>query len=156
MSARTASLSVATRHRAARSFAPALHVVRLAVITALAIDAVVHLTSASSYDPATGGVITEGNLFRAEAATAGVVALLLLVRPRSWSWAGALAVSGSALAAVLLYRYVNVGAIGPIPNLFEPTWQAPGKLVATYAEAVASVLSGFVLAVTRRRSRLRQ
>jgi len=42
---------------------------------------------------------------------------------------------------VLLYRYVDVGTIGPLPNMYEPTWQVPGKPLSAYAEGGAAVLS---------------
>ena len=120
------------------------HIRLLAVLAAVpfVIDAVVHATSASSYDPAGGGLITEGNLFRAEAGLAALVALLLVARPSRSVWTLAFATAVTALGAVVLYRYVNVGAIGPIPNLYEPTWQVPGKLLSAYAEASAVVISG--------------
>jgi hypothetical protein len=39
---------------------------------------------------------------------------------------------------VLLYRYVDVGAIGPVPNMYEPVWYAE-KLRSLYAEAAVVV-----------------
>jgi hypothetical protein len=60
-------------------------------------------------------------------------------------------VATSALAAVVLYRYVDVGSIGPIPNLYEPTWHVPGKLPSAYAEGIAVVLSAAAIALTRAR-----
>lgn len=127
------------------------HIRLLGVLAAAAfvIDAVVHATSASSYDPASGGLITEGNLFRAEAGLSALVAVLLLVRPSRSVWTLALATAVTALGAVVLYRYVNVGSIGPIPNLYEPTWQVPGKLLSAYAEASAAVISGVGAITTR-------
>lgn len=123
----------------------------LAVLAAVAlvIDAVVHAANASGYDPASGGLITEGNLFRAEAGVAALVALLLVVRPSRAVWMLALATAVTALGAVVLSRYVNLGSIGPIPNLYEPTWRVPGKLLSAYAEASAVVISG-VGAITAR------
>ena len=59
------------------------------------------------------------------------------LRRRCWSWLAALAVAASALGAVLLYRYVDVGALGPLPDMYENTWQVPGKLLSAYAEAAA-------------------
>lgn len=120
------------------------HIRLLAVLAAVpfVIDAVVHGSNASSYDPAGGGLITEGNLFRAEAGIAALVALLLVMRPSRSVWMLAVATAVMALGAVVLYRYVNVGAIGPIPNLYEPTWQVPGKLLSAYAEAAAVVIAG--------------
>ena len=116
-------------------------ILALLAAIAFAIDAAVHASNASFYDPAHGGLITEGNLFRAEAALAALVSLLLVVRPTRGVWTLAIATAGSALAAVILYRYVDVGAIGPIPNLYEPTWQVPGKLLSAYAEASAVAIS---------------
>jgi hypothetical protein len=51
---------------------------RIATATALGIDAVVHWQNASAYD-AVRGSISQGQLFRAEAAVAVVVGLLVLV-----------------------------------------------------------------------------
>jgi hypothetical protein len=119
-------------------------ILRIATATALGIDAVVHWQNASAYD-AVRGSISQGQLFRAEAAVAVAVGLLVLVRPRPSSWLAALAVAASALAAVLLYRYVDVGSLGPLPDLYENTWQVPGKLLSAYAEGAAVVLAGLGL-----------
>lgn len=127
-------------------------VLALLAVIPFAIDAAVHASSASFYDPAHGGLFTEGNLFRAETAVAALVGLLLLLRPTTSVWSAALATAASALTAVVLYRYVNVGAIGPIPNLYEPTWQVPGKLLSAYAEASAVLLSTAGLITTRARA----
>lgn len=127
-----------------------LRVLGLLAAVPFVIDAVVHGSSASAYDPAQGGLLTEGNLFRAEAGVAALVALLLVLRPRRAVWLAALATAVTALGAVLLYRYVNVGSIGPIPNLYEPTWQVPGKLLSAYAEAFAALLSAFVAVMLSR------
>lgn len=108
---------------------------------AFAVDAYVHASSASIYDPPQGGLLTAGTLFRAEAALASLAALAVLLHPTRRVWMLALGVAAGALAAVVLYRYVNVGALGPIPNLYEPTWQVPGKLLSAYAEGVAVLLS---------------
>jgi hypothetical protein len=42
-----------------------------------------------------------------------------------------LGVGASALAAVLLYRYVDLGPLGPLPDMYENTWQVPGKLLSS-------------------------
>jgi hypothetical protein len=99
------------------------------------------------------GGISQGQLFRAEAAVAVAVGLLVLVRPRPSSWLAALLVGASALGAVLLYRYVDVGALGPLPDLYENTWQVPGKLLSTLAEAAAVVHAGLGLLTHRTHSR---
>ena len=124
----------------------------LAVATAvlLGIDAYVHLHDAHFYAPAAGSTIGEGNLFRAQAIVAVIVAVALLIRPHPVVWAVAVLVTASAVGAVLLYTYVDVGALGPLPNLYEPTWAAaPGKLASAVAEGLGTLLAviGFVLSV---------
>jgi hypothetical protein len=62
-------------------------------------------------------------------------------------WAFAFLVAAAGLAAVLLYRYVDVGAFGPFPNMYEPLWYAE-KSRSAIAEAIGTVtaLAGFFLA----------
>jgi hypothetical protein len=50
---------------------------------------------------------------------------------------------------VLLYTYVDVGALGPLPDLYEPTWVPAGKLASAVAEGLGTLLAitGFVVAV---------
>jgi hypothetical protein len=132
-----------------RGLGPALRVLTAAALT---VDAYVHATSASIYDTAQGGLLTAGNLFRAEAAVASLVALAVLLLPTRRVWLLTLGVAASALGAVVLYRYVDVGAIGPIPNLYDPTWQIPGKLLSAYAEGAAVLLAGVGLPLSRRTS----
>jgi hypothetical protein len=122
---------------------------RVATAAALGVDAAVHWRNAPAYDAVTG-TISQGQLFRAEAAAAVVVGLLVLLRPRASSWVAALLVASSALAAVLLYRYVDVGALGPLPDMYENTWQVPGKLLSAYAEGAAVVLAAPGLRTHRR------
>jgi hypothetical protein len=126
---------------------------RVATAAALGVDAVVHWQNASAYDAVTA-TVSQGGLFRAEAVVAVVAGLLVLVRPRPSSWLVALLVAASALGAVLLYRYVDVGVLGPLPDMYENTWQVPGKLLSAYAEAAAVVLAalGLMAAVLARRS----
>jgi hypothetical protein len=121
---------------------------RVATAAALGIDAAVHWQNAPAYDAVTA-TVSQGQLFRVEAALAVAVGLLVLVRPRPSSWLAALAVAGSALAAVLLYRYVDLGSLGPLPDMYENTWQVPGKLLSAYAEAAAVVLAALGLLTHR-------
>jgi hypothetical protein len=57
---------------------------------------------------------------------------------RRIGFALAAVVAASALGAILLYRYVNVGSLGPLPNMYEPVW-FPEKTTAAVAEAAATV-----------------
>jgi hypothetical protein len=72
---------------------------------------------------------------------------------RQWSlWAvracylAGLAVAGSPLAVMLVSRYVDLGRIGPFPDLYDPVW-FPEKLLAAFAEGAAFVtaLAGVVI-----------
>jgi glucan phosphoethanolaminetransferase (alkaline phosphatase superfamily) len=127
----------------------------LALITAvlLGVDAYVHLHDAAKYDGFKSSVMTEGTLFRIQAVVAIVVAVLLLIWPRIITWLLSLLVAGSAAVAVTLYTYVNVGQLGPLPNLYENTWNEPGKVASAIAEAAAALISiiGLVVATRRRR-----
>jgi hypothetical protein len=117
---------------------------RVGTAAALGIDAAVHARDAPAYDGVKASV-SQGALFRVEAGLAIVAALLVLIRPRRSSWVVALLVAASALAAVLLYRYVDLGSLGPFPDMYETTWQVPGKLLSADAEAAAVVLAALGL-----------
>jgi len=129
----------------------------LAVVTAalLGVDAFVHLHYAHNYDQFKSSTMSEGTLFRVQGVVAIVVALLLLIWPGVLAWILSLLVAGSAVVAVTLYTYVDVGALGPLPDLYEHTWSPPGKVLSAVAELIAAILSivGLVLAVRRRRIR---
>jgi hypothetical protein len=146
---RAGAATVPTHRGALARSAIGSWVLRVATAAALGIDALIHWQNASAYDPVTA-TISQGELFRVEAAVAAVVGLLVLVRPRPSSWLAALLVGASALAAVLLYRYVDVGAVGPLPDMYENTWQVPGKLLSAYAEVAAVGLAGLGLLTTAR------
>ena len=125
---------------------------RVGTAAALGIDAVVHARNASAYD-AVEATLTQGQLFRVEAGAAVAAGLLVLLWPRRGSWVAALLVAASALAAVLRYRYVDVGALGPLPDMYENTWQVPGKPLSASAEGAAVVLASLGLLVHRKHPR---
>jgi hypothetical protein len=138
---------------------PSVIVMRtLAALTAalFAIDAYVHFDDAHDYDFPRGASITQGDLFRVQASIAIVVAIALLIRPHWAVWILAILIAGSAAGAVFLYTYVNVGRLGPLPNMYEPTWDLPGKLGSAVAELFATAFSvaglGTALYVRRTRS----
>jgi hypothetical protein len=107
------------------------------------VDAYVHAELADRYDPVKA-TISEGDLFRAEAAAAALAALLILVWRRPVSAAFAWLVAAAGLAALLVYRYVNVGAHGPLPDMYEPIWTSDKK-TAMVAQIVAVVAATFLL-----------
>ncbi|HEV2634189.1 MAG TPA: hypothetical protein VGX23_03520 [Actinocrinis sp.] len=125
----------------------------LRVLTAigLGVDAYVHADLAGQFDGNTGsGGLSQGNLFRIEAAVASLAALLILVHGRRLAAAFALVVAASALAAVLVTRYYDIGAIGPLPDMYDPAWYTE-KTVSAIAEAFAVVTSASLLLNLHRR-----
>lgn len=119
-------------------------ILRVTAAAGLAVDAYVHADLAAGFD-ANGAHITEGDLFRIQAGLAALAALLVLVHGRRLSAAFALLVSLSAFGAVMLYHYVNVGTLGPLPNMYDPIWYTE-KTVSAIAEAIAAVASAALLA----------
>lgn len=123
-------------------------ILRLAVVAGLGVDAYVHIHLAG--DTGQTGTISESTLFWIQAVVAAVVAVVVLVRPRPVPYAIAFLVAASAFGAVLVYRYADLGTIGPLPDMYEPVWYAE-KVVTTVAEAVATLAAaaGFAAALRR-------
>lgn len=136
------SARAATRSRKT----PLLIALRVVIAAALAIDAVIHLQLAPNFQLAVPDGIGGGNLFRLQAAAAILAALYVLIRGSRLSYAIAAVVALTAFAAVVLYRYVDIPAIGPIPSMYEPVWYFEKTLTAV-AEGVGGILAilGFAL-----------
>lgn len=116
----------------------------LMVVAGLAVDAYVHVDLAAGFDSVRTGTLSQGQLFRVEGAAAALAAVALLARPRRYTALFAFAVAAGGLAAVLLYRYVDVGALRPLPDMYEPFWY-PKKTDSAWAEAVAALCSAALL-----------
>lgn len=125
--------------------------VRLVAVVALAVVAGVHLRLAEGCT-LVGDLVTQGDLFPAQAAVAGVMALALLVRPTRVVWLLAAVVVLGSLLAVAVTVHVAVPAIGPLPRVFEPVWHGEKRIAAAAAAAafVAS-LAGLLPNVRQRR-----
>ncbi|MFD9128418.1 hypothetical protein [Kitasatospora sp. NPDC059571] len=124
---------------------------RVLAAAGLAVDAAVHANLAEQYDGVSASV-SQGDLFRVEAAAASLAVLLVLLWRRRLGDLFALATALAGLAAILLYRYVDVGAIGPLPNMYEPLWFSD-KLLAFWAQAVAAAALVPLVLVPYRRPR---
>lgn len=118
---------------------------RIIVVAGLAADAYMHLDLAPTYAEA-GGVINEGVLFSVEAVAALLAALVVAIYGSRVSYLAGFVVGASALAALLVSRYVDLGALGPFPDLYDPVWFGE-KVLAAVAEGVVSLaaLVGFIL-----------
>ncbi len=137
---------------ASRPGAGAQGLLRVLTAAGLAVDAAVHADLAPVYDPVRESV-SQGTLFRIEAAASALAALLILLSAQRLVWAFAFLVAASGLGALLLYRYVDVGTLGPLPNMYEPLW-FPKKSATAVAEgfAVVTASAGFAGAAARSRA----
>jgi hypothetical protein len=125
------------------------------IVVGLGLDAYTHFDLADLYSLNTTGTVNEGVLFRLEAVGAVVAALLVLVRPGRLTAAIAAIVAGGGAFVLVLYAKVNVGKLGPIPNMYDPGWYTEkstalvGELMAL---AGALALLGYHVGSARRRS----
>lgn len=129
-------------------------ILRLIVAAGLAADAIVHWKFAPDMAFVQGGSIDGDLLFRVQAAVAGVVAVIVLTYATRWAYALAFVVAASAAGAVVLYYYVDVGALGPLPDMHEPVWYAE-KTISLAGEggaALAALVGVFAAGRGRRAS----
>jgi hypothetical protein len=122
---------------------------RAVIAVTLLVDVVVHLRLAPGYQESAPHGIGAGNLFRVEAAAALLVAVWVVWRGSRAALLAAFAIGLSACAAVVLYRYVDVPALGPIPAMYEPVWFAQ-KSVSAVAEAITAVAAAAALVLPQR------
>ena len=115
------------------------------VVVGLAIDAFVHFDLASAFAGVKTSTLSQADLFRVEAVAAIVAAVALLVRPRRYTVAFAFLVALAGTVAVVLYRYVDVGKIGPIPDMYDPFWAPAEKTLSLIGEAAATVAGLWLL-----------
>ena len=134
------------------------YALRAATAAALVIDAIVHFQDAHFYDANTGSLLDQGQLFRIQGVAAIVMALAVLVWPRWQSWLLAFLVAASVCAAVVTYNYVDVGPIFGLPNMYEPSWGPPGKMVSAWVEGIGALLAliGLIRALAQRRAASRR
>ncbi len=130
--------------------APADIGLRLVVIAGLVIDAAAHFHLAHFYD-GNKESISQGALFRIEGTLAIVAAVLvLLVRGRIVALVAFAVLIGGAFA-VLLYRYCNVGSLGPLPNMYEPFWY-DDKTLSVWAESIGAAAALALVVIAHRAS----
>ena len=119
---------------------------RVLVAAGLAADAIVHWQFAPDMAPGphSSGGIPGDDLFRAQAIAAAVAAVLVLFWARRWTYALAFLVAASAVGALLLYYSVDVGRLGPLPAMYDPSWYGK-KTICLVGEGVATLaaLAGF-------------
>ena len=126
-----------------------LPVLRLLAVAGLVVDVVVHLRLAEAFD-AIGSQITLGQLFRLEAAAAGLAAIYLAVRDSRPAWLCAGLVAAAGLAALLVAAVVELPAVGPFPPVAAPGWTTDSVVVT--AGMAVTVAAWLVREALRRRT----
>jgi hypothetical protein len=119
----------------------------------LGVDAYVHWHLAANFDTLVGtGTphISQGQLFRLEAALALIAMVMVLLTRRRFAAAFAFVIAAGGLGALLLYGYFNIGGSGPFPDMYDPIWYT-GKTVSAVAEAVAAMGALALLFLPQRR-----
>ena len=117
-------------------------------VAGLAVDAYVHMKLAGQY-AGIAATLNQGQLFRIEAGAAIIPGILLVVKPGRITAGLAALVAGGGVFALLLYSFVNVGPIGPLPNMYEPIWYTE-KVVTLIAQIIATVAAlGLVISFSR-------
>ncbi|MHA7304753.1 hypothetical protein ACX80E_05815 [Arthrobacter sp. TMN-49] len=117
-----------------------LWVLRVGVAAGLVVSAVIHVQLAPGYQQGAPGGLGQGTLFLIQAGAAVLASVFVLVTGSRTAFALAALVALSSLVAVILYRYVQVPPIGPLPSMYEPVWYA-AKVISAVAEAVAGALA---------------
>jgi len=150
-------MTTTTAAASAQRVSPVELVLRVLAVAGLSYSAYVHLHLARYY-AGNGGTISEGDLFRAQGVVALAVAVVLLVSGWRWAWLAAGVVGLASLVGVLTSVYTSLGAVGPFPDMHEPTWQpSPDKPASAVAEAAVVVLVAlWALWAARARNRDRQ
>jgi hypothetical protein len=101
------------------------------IVVGLGIDAYTHLHLAGIYTGVKTSTVSQATLFRIEAVAAILAAVAVVVRPNRWTAAVVAAVAGGGAFVLLLYRFVNVGKLGPLPDMSEPFWYTTKSLSLT-------------------------
>ncbi|HEX3828312.1 MAG TPA: hypothetical protein VHV82_13685 [Sporichthyaceae bacterium] len=131
----------------------------LAALTAVALvaSAYLHLHLAANYAPnVVAGGISEGDMFHIQAlASVAAAAGLMIAVMADHRWLGPalLASAGllaGSLAALVAYRYFDIGRILILPDMYEPAWFRDKTLSAVIeGVGVAAALGGALVAWRR-------
>jgi hypothetical protein len=114
----------------------------LLVVAALAVSAYVHLDLASLYSHnKSSGTISQGFVFRVQAVASIIVAVALVLFGRKvpllFALAGLLMLA--SVGAVVLYRYVDVGKLLFLPDMYEPLWFGE-KTLSAFIEGAGAIV----------------
>ena len=125
------------------------YLLRVLAAAALGVSSYVHLHLASQFP--FPGTISGTQVFQVQGAVTAALAVALLLTGNRWVWLAAAAVALASFAAVMTYRYVDLGAIGPLPDMYDTTWNpSPDKLLSAVVEAAVPVLALLHFGLVRR------
>ena len=118
----------------------------------LIVNAVIHLQLASTFDAVAGALLSQGDLFRAQAAAGILITVALVIARRAWVAAIAVIIAVGGLGMLVLTTLVplDLTALG-LPAIFEPVWYSD-KVFAALAQGLAA-FAAVALAVVERRRR---
>ena len=119
--------------------APRLLAVGIAL--ALVLNAWIHWRLAGPFDANPGTLLSQGALFRIQAAVNVGVAVLVVAWPRPLPMLAALAVAAGGAAILVLTSVLPVdGTVVGLPYLFEPAWY-PAKQTSLVFQLLATALA---------------
>jgi hypothetical protein len=140
-------MTTSTTDGARSRLSPAGVAARLLTAAGLAYSAYVHWHLHAQYAGNKTSTLSQGDVFVVQAVACVVVLVLVVALPdraplqlQIGVWLAAFAVAAGSLAAVLVSRYVDLGKIGPLPDMYEPVWYGL-KTRSAVAEAVATAAS---------------
>jgi len=120
----------------------------------LIVNAVIHLQLAATFDAVAGPLLSQGDLFRIQAAAGILVAVALVIARRPWTAAIAaiaviIAVGGLGMLVLSTLVPLDLTALG-LPVIFEPVWYSD-KVIAALAQGLAALAAAALIVVERRR-----
>jgi hypothetical protein len=117
----------------------------------LIVNAVIHLQLAATFDAVTGSLLSQGDLFRIQAAAGILITVALVIARRAWVAAIAVLIAVGGLGMLVLTTLVplDLTALG-LPAIFEPVWYSD-KVIAALAQGLAALAAAALIVVKRRR-----
>ena len=117
----------------------------------LIVNAVIHLQLAATFDAVTGSLLSQGDLFRIQAAAGILITVALVIARRAWVAAIAVLIAVGGLGMLVLTTLVplDLTALG-LPAIFEPVWYSD-KVIAALAQGLAALAAAALVVVERRR-----
>jgi cytochrome c oxidase assembly factor CtaG len=137
----TDARGVTATHSSSATWTATRRVLTAITAAGLGVDAYIHWHLAASFDTLVGASsphISQGQLFRLEAVLALVAMVLVLATRRRFAALVALLIAAGGVGAVLAYGFVDIGSLGPLPDMYDPTWSTE-KVVSVVAEGFAAL-----------------